>query len=49
MAKNRLAKLALKDTSYEPIADLFKGQTCVRLLEGSDRGGEGFGRIRQGE
>src|SRR5262245_57859880 len=29
VAKNRLAKLALKDTSYEPIADLFKGQTCV--------------------
>jgi large subunit ribosomal protein L10 len=29
VAKNRLAKLALKNTSYEPIADLFKGQTCV--------------------
>ncbi len=29
VAKNRLAKLALKDTSYEPISDLFKGQTCV--------------------
>ena len=29
VAKNRLAKLALKDTSYEAIADLFKGQTCV--------------------
>ena len=29
VAKNRLAKLALKDTSYEVIADLFKGQTCV--------------------
>ena len=29
VAKNRLAKLALKDTSYEPIGDLFKGQTCV--------------------
>jgi large subunit ribosomal protein L10 len=29
VAKNRLAKLALKDTSYETIADLFKGQTCV--------------------
>jgi len=29
VAKNRLAKLALKDTSYEPIADLFKGQTCL--------------------
>jgi large subunit ribosomal protein L10 len=29
VAKNRLAKLALKDTSYEPISDLFKGPTCV--------------------
>ena len=29
VAKNRLAKLAVKDTSYEAIADLFKGQTCV--------------------
>ena len=29
VAKNRLAKLALKDTSYETISDLFKGQTCV--------------------
>jgi len=29
VAKNRLAKLALKDTSYEAIADLFKGQTCL--------------------
>ena len=29
VAKNRLAKLALKDTSYETIADLFKGQTCL--------------------
>jgi large subunit ribosomal protein L10 len=29
VAKNRLAKLALKDTSYEAIGDLFKGPTCV--------------------
>jgi large subunit ribosomal protein L10 len=29
VAKNRLAKLALKDTSYEPIGELFQGQTCV--------------------
>jgi large subunit ribosomal protein L10 len=29
VAKNRLAKLALKNTSYEPIADLFKGPTCL--------------------
>ena len=29
VAKNRLAKLALKDTTYEAIADLFKGPTCV--------------------
>lgn len=29
VAKNRLARLALKDTSYEPISDLFTGQTCV--------------------
>jgi large subunit ribosomal protein L10 len=29
VAKNRLAKLALKDTNAAPIADLFKGPTCV--------------------
>jgi large subunit ribosomal protein L10 len=29
VAKNRLAKLALKDTDASGIADLFKGQTCV--------------------
>ena len=29
VAKNRLAKLALKDTSSEGIAGLLKGQTCV--------------------
>lgn len=29
VAKNRLAKLALKGTDAEPIADLFKGQTVV--------------------
>jgi large subunit ribosomal protein L10 len=29
VAKNRLAKLALKDTDAAGIADLFKGQTCV--------------------
>ena len=29
VAKNRLAKLALKDTSFEAISDLFKGPTCV--------------------
>jgi len=29
VAKNRLAKLALKDTSADGIADLFKGPTCV--------------------
>lgn len=29
VAKNRLAKLALKDTSADGISDLFKGQTCV--------------------
>jgi len=29
VAKNRLAKLALKDTSAAGIADLFKGPTCV--------------------
>jgi len=33
VAKNRLAKLAVKDTSYESIADLFKGQTCVAYSE----------------
>ncbi len=29
VAKNRLAKLAVKDTTYEAIADLFKGPTCL--------------------
>ncbi len=29
VAKNRLAKLALKDTDAEGIADLFKGPTCI--------------------
>jgi large subunit ribosomal protein L10 len=33
VAKNRLAKLALKDTTYEPISDLFKGPTCVAYSE----------------
>jgi len=32
-AKNRLAKLALKDTTYEPITDLFKGPTCLAYSE----------------
>jgi large subunit ribosomal protein L10 len=29
VAKNRLAMIALKDTDSEPIANLFKGPTCV--------------------
>ncbi len=29
VAKNRLAKLALKDTDAEGISDLLKGQTCI--------------------
>lgn len=29
VAKNRLAKLAVKDTGAAGIADLFKGQTCI--------------------
>jgi len=29
VAKNRLAKLALRDTQAEAIADLFKGPTCI--------------------
>ena len=33
VAKNRLAKLAIKDTSAEPIADLFKGPTCIAYSE----------------
>ncbi len=33
VAKNRLAKLALKDTTYEPITDLFKGPTCLAYSE----------------
>lgn len=33
VAKNRLAKLAVKDTSYETITDLFKGQTIIAYSE----------------
>jgi large subunit ribosomal protein L10 len=33
VAKNKLAKLALKDTEVESIADLFEGQTCVAYSE----------------
>jgi len=33
VAKNRLAKLALKDTDSEGIADLLKGQTCLAYSE----------------
>ena len=33
VAKNRLAKLALKDTDAAGIADLLKGQTCVAYSE----------------
>ncbi|MDH4982887.1 50S ribosomal protein L10 [Hyphomicrobium sp. D-2] len=33
VAKNRLAKLAVKDTSYETISDLFKGQTIIAYSE----------------
>jgi large subunit ribosomal protein L10 len=29
VAKNKLAKLALKDTEVETISDLLQGQTCV--------------------
>ena len=33
VAKNRLAKLALKDTDAAGIADLFKGPTCVAFSQ----------------
>jgi large subunit ribosomal protein L10 len=33
VAKNRLAKLALKGTEAEGIADLLKGQTCIAYSE----------------
>jgi large subunit ribosomal protein L10 len=33
VAKNRLAKLALKDTDGAVVADLLKGQTCVAYSE----------------
>ncbi|MCH9764856.1 MAG: 50S ribosomal protein L10 [Alphaproteobacteria bacterium] len=33
VAKNRLAKLALKDTDSAGIADLFKGPTCIAYSE----------------
>jgi len=29
VAKNRLAKIALKDTAVDGISDLFEGQTCI--------------------
>lgn len=29
VAKNRLAKIAIKDTDAAPLADLFKGPTCI--------------------
>jgi len=35
VAKNKLAKLAVKDTSYDAIADLFKGPTCLAYSEDS--------------
>ncbi len=33
VAKNKLAKLALKDTNAEGVADLLKGQTCIAYSE----------------
>ena len=33
VAKNKLARLALKDTSAEGVADLLKGQTCIVYSE----------------
>lgn len=33
VAKNRLARLAVKDTDAQSIADLLKGQTCVAYSE----------------
>ena len=33
VAKNKLARLALKDTDAEGISDLLKGQTCVAYSE----------------
>jgi large subunit ribosomal protein L10 len=33
VAKNKLVKLALKDTEVETISDLLKGQTCVAYSE----------------
>jgi len=33
VAKNKLAKLALKDTEVETISDLLQGQTCVAYSE----------------
>jgi large subunit ribosomal protein L10 len=33
VAKNRLAKLALKDTDAEAICELLKGQTCIAYSE----------------
>jgi large subunit ribosomal protein L10 len=33
VAKNRIAKLALKDTKYENIIDLFSGPTAIAVSE----------------
>lgn len=33
VTKNRLAKLALKDTDVESVSDLLEGQTCVAFSE----------------
>ena len=49
VAKNRLAKLALKDTLVRTDRRSLQGADLPRLFEGSDRGGEGLGQLRQGE
>ena len=33
VTKNRLAKIALKDTQFEPLSDLFNGPTAIAVSE----------------
>ena len=49
VAKNKLAKLALKDTDVGGISDLLKGQTCVAYSEDPVSAAQGVGQVRQGE
>ena len=49
VAKNRLAKLALKDTDAAAIADLFKGQTCIAYSKDPIAAAQDCRQVLQGE